>query len=336
VKHFRSVSRMVENRVLCGAMILLGMSGILSAQAGQVQEQTYRQLTAAHPDWVQVPGQIMRADCVHEIPNGAKVVIGENGEPTGDVLLKGQVIAHHDACSEAPLSTKHTASVNKPGHTPGPPFNGWVEDSQESVSLGSSDNIDWESGEFYVPNAPSSNGGTIFLFNGIAPTAQNWILQPVLQYGVSAAGGGNYWAIASWFVGTGGAWHSPLAGVNPGNTIYGYTEQTATGGTLDYTSEAYDLSTGAYSWISIWSSGLHWTVAYEGVLEVYNVNSCSQLPSSGDALFFANFVDHGYPSYYRVTPGFTGSVFQSGCSDWTYVNNTYNVSPWYDYAYLFY
>jgi len=37
-----------------------------------------------------------------------------------------------------------------------------------------------------------------------------------------------------------------------------------------------------------------------------------------------------------VTPGFTGSVFQSGCSDWTYVNNTYNVSPWYDYAYLFY
>jgi len=193
VKHFRSVSRMIENRVLCGAMILLGMSGILSAQAGQVQEQTYRQLTAAHPDWVQVPGQIMRADCVHEIPNGAKVVIGENGEPTGDVLLKGQVIAHHDTCSEAPISTKHTASVNKPGHTPGPPFNGWVEDSQESVSLGSSDNIDWESGEFYVPNAPSSNGGTIFLFNGIAPTAQNWILQPVLQYGVSAAGGGNYW-----------------------------------------------------------------------------------------------------------------------------------------------
>jgi hypothetical protein len=82
--------------------------------------------------------------------------------------------------------------------------------------------------------------------------------------------------------------------------------------------------------------GLHWTVAYEGVLEVYNVNSCSQLPASGYDLFFANYVDHGYPSYISVTPAFTGSVFQSGCSDWTYVNNTYNVSPWYDYAYLFY
>lgn len=335
MKHFASVSRIVDNRLCGAAVVLLGMSGILSAQAGQAAVQTYKQLTAAHPGWVQVPGRIMPAECVHEVPKGAKIVIGENGEPTGDVMLKGQVIAHYDQCSEAPISTRHMASENTPGHTPGPPFNGWVEDSQESLSLGSSDNIDWESGEFYVPSAPSVNGGTIFLFNGIAPTAQNWILQPVLQYGPSAAGGGNYWAIASWFVGS-SAWHSPLEGVNSGDTLYGFTEQTATGSTLDYTSEAYDLSTGAYSWISIWSSGLHWTVAYEGVLEVYNVNSCSQLPASGYDLFFANYVDHGYPSYFSVTPAFTGSVFQSGCSDWTYVNNTYNVSPWYDYAYLFY
>jgi hypothetical protein len=330
VKHFRSVSRMVENRVLCGALVLLGMSGMLNAQMAHAQEQTYKQLTAAHPDWVQVPGQLMRADCVHEIPNGAKIVIGEDGQPTGDVMLKGQVFAHYDTCSEAPISTRHTASENTPGHAPGTPFNGWVEDSQESLSLSSSDNIDWESGEFYVPNTPSANGGLIFLFNGIAPTAQNWILQPVLQYGTSAAGGGNYWAMASWFVGTGGTWHSPLVRVNSGNTLYGFTEQTATGSTLDYTSEAYDLSTGTYSWLSVWSSGLHWTVAYEGVLEVYNVNSCSQLPSSGYAYFFDNYVDHGYPAYDYVSPAFTGYVFQSGCSDWTYVSNTS------DYAYLFY
>jgi hypothetical protein len=321
---------MVENRVLCGALVLLGMSGMLNAQMAHAQEQTYKQLTAAHPDWVQVPGQLMRADCVHEIPNGAKIVIGEDGQPTGDVMLKGQVFAHYDTCSEAPISTRHTASENTPGHAPGTPFNGWVEDSQESLSLSSSDNIDWESGEFYVPNTPSANGGLIFLFNGIAPTAQNWILQPVLQYGTSAAGGGNYWAMASWFVGTGGTWHSPLVRVNSGNTLYGFTEQTATGSTLDYTSEAYDLSTGTYSWLSVWSSGLHWTVAYEGVLEVYNVNSCSQLPSSGYAYFFDNYVDHGYPAYDYVSPAFTGYVFQSGCSDWTYVSNTS------DYAYLFY
>jgi hypothetical protein len=282
---------------------------------------------------VQIPGKLIRADCVHEIPNGAKVVVGKDGEPTGDVMMNGQLFAHYDTCSEAPVSTRHTANVTKPTalqHVPGPPFSGWVEDSQENLSLSSSDNIDWESGEFYVPNNPSVNGGTIFLFNGIAPTAENWIVQPVLQYGSSAAGGGNYWAIASWFVGTGGAWHSPLETVKPGDTIYGYTEQTAKGSTLDYTSEAYDLTSGANSWITLYSSGLHYTWAYEGVLEVYNVNSCSQLPSSGYAYFFDNVVYHGYPAYDYVTPAFTGDVFQSGCSDWTYVNNSS------EYAYLFY
>jgi len=332
MKLTRSVSRMTVNSVLSGAIFLLGTSGILNAE-----EKTYTELKTAHPDYVQVPGKLMRADCVHEIPSGAKVVIGANGEPTGDVLLKGKLFAHYDACSEAPISTRHVAAETKEFSAeelkkgPVPSFNGWVEDSQESLSLASSDNIDWESGEWYVPSAPSvSSGQTVFLFNGIAPTAQDWILQPVLQYGVSAAGGGNYWAIASWFVGTGGAWHSPLETVNAGDTLYGYTEQTATGSTLDYNSEAYDLTSGAYSWISIYSTGLHWTVAYEGVLEVYSVNTCSELPASGYAYFFDNYVYNGYPAYDYDSPAFVGDVFQSGCGDWSYV---YNPS---EYAYLFY
>ena len=40
--------------------------------------------------------------------------------------------------------------------------------------------------------------------------------------------------------------------MNPRDTLYGYTEQTgASGGTLYYTSEAYDVTSGAYSWINI-------------------------------------------------------------------------------------
>lgn len=329
MKLTRSVSRMTATSVLSGAIVLFGMSGIASAE-----DKTYTELKTAHPDWVQVPGALVRPECVHEVPNGAKVVIGANGEPTGDVMLKGKLFAHYDACSEAPISTRHPASAELKSlkQAPVPSFNGWVEDSQESLSLGSSDNIDWESGEWTVPSNPSVNGGTIFFFNGIAPTAQDWILQPVLQYGVSAAGGGNYWAIASWFGGgpSGTYYHSPLVTVTPGDTLYGYSEQTASGSTLDYNSEAYDLTSGAYSWISIWSSGLHWTVAYEGVLEVYNVNSCSQLPASDYAYFYDNYVYNGYPGYNYDSPAFVGEVFQSGCSDWTYVNNSS------DYAYLLY
>lgn len=300
-----------------------------SAQNSSGTAQAYEALKAEHPGWVQVPGQLIRPDCVHEIPNGARVEIGQDGNVTGDVTLNGQVIAHYDPCSEAPIPTRHLNASKTLSNNPG--WNGWVEASQEDVSLGSNDNIDWMSGYFYVPNAPSMNGGLIYLFNGIEPSSQNWILQPVLQYGSSPAGGGNYWGIASWLVGTGGAWHSPLERVNSGDRLWGYTEQTgANSGTLYWTSEAYDLTTNAYSYINASTWGLHWTWAYEGVLEVYGVNYCSQLPSSGYAYFYTSYVDHGYPYYYGVSPAFYGAVYQSGCSDWVYTNNTSN------YTYLFY
>ena len=67
-----------------------------------------------------LPGQLIRPDCVHEIPNGARVEISKDGKVTGDVTMNGQVIAHYDACPEAPIPTRHTASAsNTPGHTPG-------------------------------------------------------------------------------------------------------------------------------------------------------------------------------------------------------------------------
>jgi hypothetical protein len=334
-----SVSKIAVSHLCCGAIFVLTTTAMLSAQIAmpvqsRLPQQSYAQLKQAHPEMVQVPGKLMRSDCVHEIPKGASVVVGSDGKTTGDVLKDGAVIAHYDPCTEEPISTRHMASeqnpMKTPGHAPIPTFNGWVADAQENVSLGASDNIDWMSGEFVVPNNPSVNGGTIFLFNGIEPTGENWILQPVLQYGPSAAGGGNYWAIASWFVGSGGAWHSPLETVYPGDTIYGRTQQTGSGSTLTYTSEASDLRTGAYSYINVYSTGLHWTWAFAGVLEVYNVNSCSQFPSSGYAYFNYNGVYHGYPGYTNVPLALNGDVFQSGCSDWVYTNNTYN------YDYIFY
>jgi hypothetical protein len=53
-----------------------------------------------------------------------------------------------------------------------------------------------------VPPAPVSNDGQlIYLFNGIQNYGYNYgILQPVLQWGASPAGGGSYWAVASWYV----------------------------------------------------------------------------------------------------------------------------------------
>jgi hypothetical protein len=73
-----------------------------------------------------------------------------------------------------------------------------------------------------VPPVPvTQSGQTIFLFNGIQNTTM--IYQPVLQWGPSGAGGGNYWSVASWYAaGQGGhSFYSASVPVNVGQTLVG-------------------------------------------------------------------------------------------------------------------
>ena len=66
------------------------------------------------------------------------------------------------------------------------------------------------------------------------------ILQPVLQWGNSPAGGGSFWAITNWFVGspeTGIALHGPLVQVNSGDILQGImTLQGQSGNKFSYRS----------------------------------------------------------------------------------------------------
>jgi len=110
--------------------------------------------------------------------------------------------------------------------------------------------------------------------------------------------------IASWLVGPNGyIFHSPPEKVNPGDDIFGYTEITGTSGsTLDWKVNAEDLTTGAYSWITATSSGLHWDWAFGAVLEAYNATSCSQFPSNGQTVFNDFGPYHGFPDYESISP----------------------------------
>ncbi len=263
----------------------------------------------AHPGWVQVPGALIRPDCVHEVPQGAQ--IGANG----DITVGGALVAHYDDCPEAPLTTRPRNGVT-PRFVDAPGTgNGWVESIQYDVPLGSGDNIDYLTGEWVVPSNPSSNGGLVYIFNGIEPTTENLILQPVLQWGATTAGGligGNYWTIASWLVGS-NAYHSPGVTVKAGDKIVGTTYITSTsGGTLNWESIADDVTTGAYSWITAWSSGYQWNWAFSGVLEAYNISSCSQFPASDYTYFQNTDVYHGYPYYDLESPRWYGSVYNDG------------------------
>ena len=78
----------------------------------------------------------------------------------------------------------------------------------------------------------------MFLFNGLEQSGSGavpegpYILQPVLQWGPSYAGGGAYWSITNWYVdGEGGtALYKPLINVSPGDVLQGVMTLTGQSG----------------------------------------------------------------------------------------------------------
>ena len=289
----------------------LVISGL--ATSAIAQQKTLNEALAEHPDWMQIPGELIRPDCVHAIPKGARVELGNDGYITGDVTLNGEFFAHYDPCPERAIVTRPQGHAQDFARVPGT-GNGWVEADQWNVPLSSSDNIDYVAGNWRVPSYPAVNGALIYLFNGIEPSTQDWILQPVLQYGNNGAFGGNYWGIASWLVSSTQAYVSPFETVNPGDLLIGYTRLTSiSGSTLNWTILAQDQTSGAYSSIKVWTTGLHLTWAYRGVLEAYHVTSCSNFPSNRVAVFSNSVIDHDFPYYRAVSPqSWSGAILNYG------------------------
>lgn len=135
-----------------------------------------------------------------------------------------------------------------------------------------------------VPPAPATDHGqTIFLFNGIQNSTM--IYQPVLQWGPSAAGGGSYWTIASWYVdGQGGpAFHSNLIRVNPGDVLVGVMWQTGqSGNRFSYGCEFQGIANSGLPISNV--EELTWNIQ---TLEAYAVQQCSDYPNTNYTAFFA-------------------------------------------------
>jgi len=135
-----------------------------------------------------------------------------------------------------------------------------------------------------VPPAPATDHGqTIFLFNGIQNSTM--IYQPVLQWGPSAAGGGSYWAIASWYVdGQGGpAFHSNLIRVNPGDVLVGVMWQTGqSGNKFSYGCQFQGIANSGLPISNV--EELTWNIQ---TLEAYGVQQCSDYPNTNFTAFTA-------------------------------------------------
>jgi len=172
-------------------------------------------------------------------------------------------------------------SLSAPAQLPAP-GTGWIVNS--GWTNGSANPISYFSTRWVVPPAPSTdNGQLIYMFNGIEPSAGNFILQPVLQWGTSNAGGGSYWSITNWFVGSdGSAVYKALSTVNPGDVIRGVMTLTGhSGSDFSYLS-AFD----GFSSADLQVTDVDQLVWANEALECYSLTAFSDYPDTSLTAFY--------------------------------------------------
>jgi hypothetical protein len=184
------------------------------------------------------PGGPRPAENVHLIEPGYHVS-GKNGVLRKIHTASDQVIREFGPVNADKTRSRKTLRSQRQAVAPGPitdqwiVYGGWINNSGNPINYFGT--------QWQIPPPPASmDNQLLYLFNGMEDAGYTVILQPVLQWGASPIGGGNYWAIANWYVGSpdsGLALHSPLVPVNPGDLITGV--MTLTG-----------QSNGAFSYLS--------------------------------------------------------------------------------------
>ncbi len=309
---------MRREMILAGTALALSCI-LLPSQYARAQAVA---VAAASSDWVQVPGGLqIHKSCIHSVPNGGRV--GADGSVwDGNQNL---VEAFRDC-----LYPRRT-QTNPPGVV-----NGWVEDAEVYLPASFFDKI---TGDWYVPSLPSvATGQTIYLFNSLQYFSiyqpLDTIIQPVLEY----FGGSNGWQMQDWIVQGNSAYTGAAVSVNEGDHISGLIQlNTSTQYQIQWT----DITSGNWWWIHLDLTGSFanqsYQVANPGVLEVYNVTACNQLPNTSGTEFFYVGMYEGSPSWnsfttvdpygsswtLQITPGLNPScaytVYAPTYSNWVYL-----------------
>jgi hypothetical protein len=245
-------------------------------------------------DMVLTPGGLRPRGFVNAIEPGHELRLLETGEFVKlELATKNVTHFAKPPAGQAQFAVPgpHGGPTGQLAPSPGALANGWQtygwwDSGGKSLSYFST--------QWTVPPAPAtSSGQTIFLFNGIQNTGTNYgILQPVLQWGSSAAGGGAYWSVANWYVASGGqAFHTNLVRVNSGTVLHGVMTQTgASGANYNYNSEFQGLANTALPVANI--APLHWA---NETLECYGLTKCSDLPATNDTAMSQINIQIGKP-----------------------------------------
>jgi hypothetical protein len=165
---------------------------------------------------------------------------------------------------------------------------GWITDV-EWTNVTGAPLFQFASG-WQVPQPPQTNSGqTIFLFNAMESNG-NSILQPVLQWGPSAAGGGPNWAVASWYISEQGhTFYTELAPVMNDQILLGEITLIR----RQNNNFSYNCAFSGLPATNLYINDFpELTCCYE-TLEGYNLTQCSDYPNMPSTRFFFIQVNNG-------------------------------------------
>ncbi|KAJ7129913.1 hypothetical protein C8R43DRAFT_1240061 [Mycena crocata] len=223
-------------------------------------------LAAPTVDKVLTPGGYRANVNIQEIPAGGS--LAHVGSEIHVLAANGTVV--HKATAGTPTKVKSAVSPLATGWVT---YASWLNTGSSPIS---SFTTSWK-----VPPVPAANHGqTIFLFNSIEPNAGNAILQPVLQYGPSAAGGGAFWAVATWYLDSANTFFTTPVRTTAGATLNGIITLTSSSGTsFNYNSQFTNI--GGTSLSISGAAQLTWATE---TLEAYAVTTISDYPA-GSTVF---------------------------------------------------
>lgn len=196
----------------------LSALALVALTACQKESSLVNPVTApakANPDLVITPAGLMPRSSVHFIDEHHFLSL-ENGRIQKFEKESGRLV---EDFGEAEITPVHNTSQE---------VQGWIA---YAYWANTGAPITQFTTNWIVPSVPADTGGqTLFLFNGMQDGTMHssYIIQPVLQFGPSAAGGGNFWAVTDWFVSSHKAFFGTLVSVNPGTSLQGVLVETGT------------------------------------------------------------------------------------------------------------
>ncbi|KAH9477343.1 hypothetical protein JR316_0009548 [Psilocybe cubensis] len=162
--------------------------------------------TSTTEELVRTPVGLVPKSNVHMVPEGGKIIHSD----TEIRLLNADGSLFHTAPLNKNARLNFPTPQNRTAHRRN------LEDATVAA-FAAVNSIGGFEGNWVQPPLPQVQSGQLLMyFAGIAPSNIDALIIPTLQYGVSAAGGGTFWSLVSWFISGDQVAHSNLTQLGAG------------------------------------------------------------------------------------------------------------------------